>query len=168
MTSFVDARSVVALVAVLDPGCKNRIGSEGVEMTETVKHVGVQHIGMAFDDVELARQFYEDTLGLVPLQRPSSNSGIPGLWFDLGNGQMIHLAQRQPDPRIPIQHFALSVIDIDEVVATLEHRGIEVHRREHVPGYGKQAFITDPSGNIIEFNELDGPPLGCELPIRDS
>lgn len=133
-------------------------------MPEIVNHLGVQHIGMAFDDVDDTRRFYEGVLGLVPLERPASNSGIPGLWFGLGNGQMIHLAQRQDDPRVPVQHFALSVSDLDAVVATLEARGVDVRRREHVPGYGKQAFITDPAGNIVEFNELDGPALGCELP----
>jgi catechol 2,3-dioxygenase-like lactoylglutathione lyase family enzyme len=138
-----------------------------VIVPRTVSHLGVQHVGMAFDDVEAARAFYEDKLGLVALQRPQSNSGIPGLWFDLGNGQMVHLAQRQPDPRVPIQHFALSVGDLDAVVADLEGRGVEVQRRAYVPGYGYQAFVRDPSGNVIEFNQLDTEPRGCELPVRE-
>ena len=135
-------------------------------MTETIRHLGVQHVGMAFDDVHQAEIFYRDKLGLIPLDRPSSNSGIPGLWFDLGNGQMVHLAQRQDDPRIPIQHFALSVENLDEVVADLESRGVEVQRRAHFDGYGHQAFVHDPSGNIIELNQLDTGPRGCELPVR--
>jgi glyoxylase I family protein len=135
-------------------------------MAQTVRHLGVQHVGMAFDDLEAARAFYEDVLGFRPLERPSSNTGIPGLWFGLGNGQMVHLAQRQPDPRVPIQHFALSVDDLDAVVDDLEARGVAVRRRPHVDGYGYQAFVDDPSGNIVEFNQLDTGPLGCELPVR--
>jgi catechol 2,3-dioxygenase-like lactoylglutathione lyase family enzyme len=123
---------------------------------------------MAFDDVEEARRFYEEQLGLVPLSRPtSSTSGIPGLWFGLGNGQMVHLAQRQPDPTVPVQHFALSVSDLDAVVKELETRGVDVQRRPHFPGYGYQAFVRDPAGNVIEFNQLDSGPLGCELPVGE-
>lgn len=135
-------------------------------MTDTIRHLGVQHVGIPADDVAATAAFYEDILGLIRLERPTSSSGVPGAWLDLGNGQMVHIAQRSPDPTLPIQHFALSVADFDSVVADLRQRGVEVQVRSYVPGYGHQAFIRDPSGNILELNELDTPPRGCELPVR--
>jgi nitroreductase/catechol 2,3-dioxygenase-like lactoylglutathione lyase family enzyme len=139
-------------------------------MADTIDHLGVQHIGVPADDLSATRRFYADVLGFRPLprpgDRPGSGSGIGGAWFDLGNGQMLHLAQRMTDPRIPIQHFALSVADLAATVTSLRTRGAEVQEREFRAGYGRQAFVRDPSGNIIEFNELDSPARGCELPVR--
>ena len=122
-------------------------------MAETIDHLGIQHIGVPVDDVAAARSFYLDVLRLWPLprpgDRPGASSGIGGAWFDLGNGQMIHLAERQDDPRIPIQHFALSVTDVTATVGELRSRGATVEERTYVPGYGRQAFVRDPSGNKI-------------------
>jgi nitroreductase/catechol 2,3-dioxygenase-like lactoylglutathione lyase family enzyme len=139
-------------------------------MADTIDHLGVQHIGVPVDDLSATRAFYLDILGFRPLprpgDRPENDSGIGGAWFDLGNGQMLHLAERMNDPRIPIQHFALSVTDVAAIAADLRTRGAEVREREYRPGYGRQAFVRDPSGNIIELNELDSPARGCELPVR--
>jgi hypothetical protein len=32
---------------------------------------------------------------------------------------------------------------------------VAVEEAEHIPGFGYQAFVTDPSGNVIELNQPD-------------
>jgi len=40
-------------------------------------------------------------------------------------------------------------------VADIEARGVAVNRSTYVPNAGRQAFLTDPSGNGIELNQPD-------------
>jgi methylmalonyl-CoA/ethylmalonyl-CoA epimerase/glyoxylase I family protein len=115
----------------------------------------VQHVGLPYDDVEATRSFYEDSLGFRPLYRPIPDEVAPGLWFDIGNGQMIHVTER-PDPIGYVQHFALEVESLDRAVAALESRGVDVRPAlGYFPGGGHQRFLFDPSGNVIELNEPD-------------
>jgi catechol 2,3-dioxygenase-like lactoylglutathione lyase family enzyme len=50
---------------------------------------------------------------------------------------------------------ALKVDDLDAIVADLEAKGVRAYRLPHVPGAGRQAFVSDPSGNQIELNQPD-------------
>ncbi len=77
-----------------------------------------------------------------------------GAWLDAG-GQQIHLIEAEVPPELG-QHFALAVTDLDGVVAELRTLGVAV--TDPVPvGAGRQAFVTDPSGNRVELQQ---PPAG--------
>jgi glyoxylase I family protein len=52
-------------------------------------------------------------------------------------------------------HFALRVDDLDSVVAEISAAGVRVDRILHISGAGQQAFLHDPSGNVIELNQPD-------------
>jgi catechol 2,3-dioxygenase-like lactoylglutathione lyase family enzyme len=49
------------------------------------------------------------------------------------------------------QHFALLVEDIDATVAELRAAGVTISDPSPV-GAGRQAFVTDPSGNLVEIH----------------
>lgn len=111
--------------------------------------LGVHHVSINVDDVDAALAFYVDTLGLsVRADRP--NFGFPGAWLDAGN-QQVHLIGGTP-PADRGQHFALAVGDLDAVIGEIRDRGIEVSDAVLV-GTGRQAFLHDPAGNMVELNQ---------------
>jgi glyoxylase I family protein len=116
---------------------------------------GVHHVSLDVSDVDDAARFYEEVLGLTRIERP--DFGFPGAWFD-ANGTQVHLIQVPAHEAPTSQHFAFRVDDVDAVVATLVERGVDVGPASAgFPGAGRQAFLKDPSGNLIELNQPDGP-----------
>jgi catechol 2,3-dioxygenase-like lactoylglutathione lyase family enzyme len=111
---------------------------------------GVHHVSLNVRDADEAVRFYREVLGLEQIPRPEF--GFPGFWLRSG-AQEIHLIEvadhRAPDG----QHFAFRVDDIDGVVADIRRHGIEVSTPFHIPGGGRQSFLKDPSGNLIELNQ---------------
>lgn len=112
---------------------------------------GIHHVSLNVDDAEAGRAFYEDVLGLTRLERP--DLGIPGFWLDAGDFQ-IHLIEI-PGHQAPAgQHFAFRVDDADAARARLQALGVEVSEPS-VIGAGRQCFLHDPAGNLIELNQPD-------------
>jgi catechol 2,3-dioxygenase-like lactoylglutathione lyase family enzyme len=111
---------------------------------------GVHHVSLNVRDLEQARAFYLDVLGLTALARP--DLGFPGLWLATG-AQEIHLMQVPDGDAWAGQHFAFRVEAIDDAVAELTQKGVRVSAPRQIPGGGCQAFFRDPSGNLIELNE---------------
>ena len=112
---------------------------------------GVQHVALEVGDLDAAQAFYVDVIGLTVLDRP--DFGFPGLWLGVPDGRLVHLIEGQR-PAHPGHHFALEVADIDTAVAALRAKGVDVRDPfETTPGAGQQAFLTDPSGNVIELNQ---------------
>lgn len=113
-----------------------------------MKPVGIHHVNLLFEDIDATREFYRETMGFEEIDRP--DFGFPGLWFQMG-AQQLHLMEGPaPDS---LQHFALEVDDLDTVLADLAARGLVVSAGDPVPGAGRQAFLRDPTGNLIELNQ---------------
>ena len=94
-------------------------------------------------------EFYTGVLGLIArVDRPDFPFG--GAWLDIG-GQQVHLIEGEV-PNGCGQHFAIKVADLDAAVAELRDRDIEVSDPKGV-GSARQAFLFDPSGNMIELHE---------------
>lgn len=114
-----------------------------------MRTLGVHHVSVNVTDVHLALEFYVDVLGLRPrTDRP--DFGFGGAWLDIG-GQQIHLIEA-PTPDDRGQHVALHVDDLDAAISDVRARGIEVSDAVRV-GTGRQAFLHDPSGNMIELHQ---------------
>jgi catechol 2,3-dioxygenase-like lactoylglutathione lyase family enzyme len=112
---------------------------------------GMQHVALEVRDLAAARDFYVDGLGLTVLDRP--DFGFPGLWLGLPDGRAVHLIEGHKPPHTG-HHFALQVDDMGAAVAGLRSHGIDVPDPfETAPGAGLQAFLNDPSGNVIELNQ---------------
>ncbi|HET6948845.1 MAG TPA: VOC family protein [Acidimicrobiales bacterium] len=117
-----------------------------------MRPLAVHHVSINVDDVEAAMAFYTDVLGLVPRSdRPAF--GFGGAWLDAG-GQQVHLIEGRPPAGLG-QHFALLVDDLDGTVAELRGRDVEVTDPKPV-GASRQAFVTDPSGNLVELHQVVG------------
>jgi len=115
---------------------------------------GVHHVSINVGDVDEAGAFYLEVLGMQKLARP--DFGFPGLWLECG-GQQIHLIQVENHVAPDGQHFALRVDDIDAALRELRAKGVAVSDAIDIPGAGRQAFLRDPAGNLIELNQPTGP-----------
>lgn len=111
---------------------------------------GVHHVSINVHDAEVTGRFYTDVLGLETLPRP--NFPFRGLWLRAG-AQEIHLIEVAGHRAPEGQHFAFRVDDIEAVCAALTSRGVSVSAPRDVPGAGRQAFLRDPSGNLLELNQ---------------
>jgi glyoxylase I family protein len=115
--------------------------------------LGVHHVSINVDDVEAATAFYVRRLGLAPRDdRP--DFGFGGAWLDAG-GQQVHLIEA-PLPADRGQHFALQVADLDATIGDLRSAGLEVSDASPV-GTGRQAFLHDPAGNLVELHQPASP-----------
>ncbi len=110
---------------------------------------GLHHVSINVPDVSAAERFYVDVLGL---RRRSDRPdfGFGGAWLDAGE-QQVHLIEA-PAGDGRGQHFALTVTDLDAALAELRAAGIEVGDPSPV-GRGRQAFLTDPGGNLVELHQ---------------
>ncbi len=128
-------------------------------------HHGIR-IGTTPSELETARRFYTDVLGLQADPERPTIPGVPGFWIFVGNDRhtaSIHLISaegRSPialsereDPTLP--HVALAVEDIHETRRELERQGIRFWQMQGVVDENSdQVFVEDPFGNIIELHQI--------------
>jgi catechol 2,3-dioxygenase-like lactoylglutathione lyase family enzyme len=112
-------------------------------------------------DLDKAREFYCDLLGLEPLPRP--NPGVKGMWLAAGTAQVhvivgevdgvpLTVRRKELEGRGLAQHFALRVADTRAAAKYMSEHGYgplgdEVHR----PDGSISVFCRDPDGNLVEF-----------------
>ena len=119
----------------------------------------VDFVSVPVSDMERARRFYGETLGLPPVGDPD------GAWpeFQLGENVSLYLI----DPTNVGQTFtaphssqiALRVADVAETRAELEERGVEFHGEIMDTGVCHMAFFADPDGNALMLHRRYAPPL---------
>ncbi len=115
----------------------------------------MHHVSLLVTDLEAARVFYRDLLGLeIDTSRPPI--GFDGLWLQVGEQQihLLSLGQRVQGTAAAHPgrdaHFAMSVTDLDRIRQRLQRAGIEYTLSRS----GRRAlFCRDPDGNGIELIE---------------
>jgi len=116
-----------------------------------IELTGLQHVAVNATDLAASRAFYVDVLGLTELDRP--DFGFPGAWLGLPDGRAVHLVE-VPHEAHTGYHFALEVADMDAAIAALRTAGVEVSDAfELTAGSGRQTFLNDPAGNVVELNQ---------------
>ncbi|MCU1459756.1 MAG: lactoylglutathione lyase family protein [Actinomycetia bacterium] len=115
----------------------------------------IHHVAICVDDLDAALAFYIDVIGLTRAERPDSLPN-PGAWLDLGEQQVHLLAGTDRGPGT-FQHFSVEVESLAAAEASLAKHGIALEGHQVVEGYGRQAFVRDPSGNLLELFEQRWP-----------
>ncbi|MEZ5144958.1 MAG: VOC family protein [Acidimicrobiales bacterium] len=139
-------------------------GDGGLDVDERVEHVALdaaggfrvgplQHASVNVADVGAALGFYVGVLGLRPIDRP--DIGVSGAWLATTNGLHVHLVESAGWRGDPGYHLAFTVDDIDGAVDALRAAGVDTPDWFDI-GAGRQVFVTDPSGNVIELNQPTG------------
>ncbi len=102
------------------------------------------------------RNFYCDTVGLVPGTRPPLRNA--GYWLYAGDRAILHLsAAGEDEERLThvtstIDHVAFTCVDFPAMRAKLDALGIP-YRDSAVPSMKlRQIFFHDPAGNGVELN----------------
>jgi catechol 2,3-dioxygenase-like lactoylglutathione lyase family enzyme len=109
---------------------------------------GIHHSSIVVTDMERARHFYRDILGLKEVERPA-NFTTPVAWFGVGDEHVHLIPSPHPDTQSP-RHFALHVADARAARVHLRAHSIEVQETVPIPG-ADRFFIRDPDGNQIEL-----------------
>ena len=109
--------------------------------------------------VEEAREFYTGLLGLpeveiaLPGRAPLPKGSVPAFWLELGGVQLHAIGTpAKGEPREPVgPHVSWYVADLDQAVAELTGRGIEM--RVLGEGRSRIVWVSDPAGNTVEFQQ---------------
>lgn len=125
---------------------------------------GFAHVAIVVDDLGAARAFYLDGLGLTELPRP--DLGVPGMWLRVGALQL-HFIENATlpvsGPGFPHLALAVPADEWDVTIDELHTRGIEFQmgpsEREDFGVRVRAAFITDPSGNVVELTDVGPLPV---------
>jgi catechol 2,3-dioxygenase-like lactoylglutathione lyase family enzyme len=110
------------------------------------------------DQEAQARRFYAEVLGLCEMTRPAALANQPGMWFDLGHSQQLHLLAKDEGFGNPNHHFALMVLDLPATRIELRERGVATEDRPSFEEYGyDRCVLHDPFGNTIELVQQRAP-----------
>ncbi|MEV0949555.1 VOC family protein [Promicromonospora sp. NPDC050249] len=118
--------------------------------------------GFSVDDLDAARRFYRDTLGL-----PVRDNAMGALELDLTEGSSVFVYAKG-EAHAPASYTVLNLVvpNIDEAVTELEAAGVSLIRypdfsqdergiaRSTDPSQGPTiGWIADPAGNVIALIE---------------
>ena len=113
------------------------------------------HAALLVSDLDRAKHFYSNILGLSQVERPLK---YPGVWYQLGDFQ-VHLIAASTVGETVVnfeklgrnRHMALSVTDLDLVKGKLISQGFPIQ----MSASGRAAlFVQDPDGNVIELSQI--------------
>ncbi|MGA7873552.1 MAG: VOC family protein [Candidatus Binatus sp.] len=121
--------------------------------------IGLDHVNLLIDTsadaLSKARAFYQELLGLEPLERPANtDSGSPGAWYRCGV-QQLHLTTEKDASvvnKASRRHPAFRVPNLEALRNRLETAGVETIAGNRFPGQ-ERFFVRDPWGNRLEFVE---------------
>jgi catechol 2,3-dioxygenase-like lactoylglutathione lyase family enzyme len=121
-----------------------------------VQRVTFDHLRLDVSDLDRAERFYRDALGLRPIVRYQIENGTilqmgwdgapPGieLWFEEG---------LEPRPS-STEHLAFAVDDVGGLVERVRSLGYQIEREPWLIGGETVAFVLDPDGHLVEFNDF--------------
>ncbi len=123
---------------------------------------GVVHFSIAVSDLEASRKFYTEILGLTLIQSTPASGMV---FLRAGRDHVILARSDAPLKRDPKDsrraHHAFKVDSekYERAKAFLAAKGVEVFEEEDRKKgvfVGRQFYIRDPDGTVIEFSEWDG------------
>lgn len=117
----------------------------------------LHHVSVSVTDLDRARHFYGDLLGLKEIPRPPFD--FPGAWYQLGDRQLhliVHPATRTLRRTTSIDsrdgHYGVRVRSYRRTLEHLAEQGIVFRDKPQGLTPWPQIFLTDPDGNVIELN----------------
>jgi glyoxylase I family protein len=126
--------------------------------------VDMDHVAIRVSDLESALSFYHDLLGMDVRDRDRYEAGEVPYVAVVAGGRHVHLVPTDEEVDVGGEHLCLLVRstsvdsrdDLDELLADLRERGIEVEDGEPYERYGAYgrdwaAYVQDPDGRRVEL-----------------
>jgi glyoxylase I family protein len=122
----------------------------------------VVHFSIAVSDLNASRKFYTEILGLKLVQEAPA---IGMVFLKAGDDHVIlaksdaPLQRNAKDSRRAHHAFKVDADKYDDAKSFLASKGVEVFEEEDRKKgvfVGRQFYIHDPDGAVIEFTEWDG------------
>jgi len=122
----------------------------------------VVHFSIAVSDLDASQKFYSEILGLTLVQTAPANGMV---FLRAGNDHVILAKNDAPlqrdakDSRRAHHAFKVDSESYEDAKTFLASRGVEVFEEEDRKKgvfVGRQFYIRDPDGTVIEFTEWDG------------
>jgi glyoxylase I family protein len=123
---------------------------------------GVVHFSIPVSDLAVSRTFYTEIVGLK-LVRDGSKFGM--VFLQAGDDHVILAKSEQPitrsktDSRRAHHAFKVDAAKYDAAKAFITSQGVEIFEEEDRKTgvfVGRQCYLHDPDGNVIEISEWDG------------
>ena len=119
--------------------------------------VGVNHVGIAFDDLDAAVEYYTETLGYPEAFRIENDAGETALvYVQVSQDTFVELQPTNENRGPGINHFGVVVDDMDAAISMWRDRGVEVQDARSSNTNAILSNVFDPNGNRMELLEL--PP----------
>lgn len=113
----------------------------------------IAHICIHSPDLNKSKHFYCDTLGLSVAFDYEKDGQPFGFYIAMGNGTYVEIFRGEPKGPGTIDHLAIEVEGIDDVVEAVRAAGYDVSEKRLGRDGTWQAWTADPSGMKIEFHE---------------
>lgn len=114
---------------------------------ESLHHTAIT---VPIDDLEKARHFYSELLGLEEAPRPTTELGRPGIWYRVGESELHIQARDGYRAERGEHHPGLVVDDVSGLRAHLAGNGVEIQDAQPLSDR-ERFFARDPFGNRLEF-----------------
>ena len=132
-----------------------------------MKVIGVEHIGIAINDLEKDAPFWSKVLGIEQTKTEDvDDQGVITDIYDTGRGKIELLLSKYPDSPIGkflkkrgpgIHHICLQVEDIEESIKVLKKHGIEtIGDKSSIGAEGFKVIFIHPKstgGVLVELAE---------------
>jgi lactoylglutathione lyase len=120
------------------------------------------HIGIKVKNLEKSIAFYTETMGFPEMFRLHHDDGRVWLvYLRITDEQYLEIFPEAIQDRAPepdnngINHFCLTVENIEEIVRQLEAKGVALYwPLKTGADNNRQAWVQDPDGNRIELMEM--------------
>jgi catechol 2,3-dioxygenase-like lactoylglutathione lyase family enzyme len=117
------------------------------------------HLCIFTRDLSENARFYFDCLGLEKGFEFVKDGELFGYYIELGGNTFIEVFHGQPGEPGNINHLAIEVDDLDGLIERITSFGYECGEKKLGGDFSWQAWVTDPDGVRIEFQEYTAKSL---------
>ena len=122
--------------------------------------VQVNHVGIAFEDLDAAITYYTETLGYPEAFRVTTDSGAIALvYVQVSRNTFVELQPVTDERPAGLNHFGIVVDDMDAVTEMFKQRGADVADSFTSSTNAVLSNVFDPWGNRMELAELPSGSL---------
>ena len=124
----------------------------------------IHHVTVIVDDLDKACDFYEQVLGLEPVNMVPLD--FPAQFYKIGERQQLHVTE-WPDVHSFRGHLCLQVDDF--MLVYRKGKALDIldtgpwGKTRMLPDGAMQMFLRDPAGNLVEVSCKPGTPVDAEV-----